>query len=1614
MIKYVQLALVVCTGVLFFSQSLASGRDRVRVQSISPSRRVLNITTDKESLLSLVSGSDNPAPYISFPFVAEGNVSYTVQRQNPETITIGKTPAAAIDTAKGQPGIARAGFTNATNGIILKQLGIMRGARVYSLIVCPYDYNSAARELTYYKTVTVNLNSTQPFPIDFDKPYEHLSRKVVNKVQSSTPPPNGSYIRIVVNQDGIYHITGNDLDSAGVNISRFTSQNTTLWNRGKQIPIYIYTSGGTQFTKDSYFEFYGTPNRVEYSGGRPDLYLDPFTDNNVYFLTTDSTAPIQRLVTESGALGRVSNATDLSNYSFTQTAHLEQDNKFERLDEADLDQTYDKRDHWFWAEVSSNQMATTPFYLAYPDTTNIQPLTLVAAFHGITHLDGVNGSPNVPNEHQAELFINQTHVLSSTWDSQQLNIVNVGASANIPQNVLHHGANNFQIYDANSGDIAVAAFAFNWVELRYQRLYVADKDYIKFSIPDNAQAGYYNFLIQNFQNSSISVYRLNVSKISDITIKYLNNQGASQGYVALFQAYAQSPDDQFIAVSDNGKLKPVKIEQVPDAGLSSYDYSADYIIISSRELDDVTQQKQDPSNPVNQLASWYNSHGTKTLVVDDVQAYDDFNYGVKSPYAIKSFISYAYHNWSAAPKYVLLVGNGTWNTKNGGDASNLIPVMMMQTYTFGATAADNFYACVDGDDPIPDVAVGRIPASTTDQVKVAINKILSYYSNSSFGWQNTALLIAGEENTFHIQTDSIVHSMLPPNLFVKRLYTSIQNPAVDVKYYGVTQNLIDYFNQGALLVNYMGHGGGAIWADNGILTNDEVTNLSNSGKYPFVASMTCFTGAFDGQSGTPLSSTLLFAQNKGAVSVLASSGLGWLYNDFFLDGELIPAIFDSLNTDLTTGFDIILAKAQYYASYFFWPQSITMLNQYTLIGDPALKLQIAADNSTVSLDSYTTSAGQNVTGTVSHGPDGGTGTIQMTNLSDDVAAQASIKLDKNGLGTFKIQLPSGFAGQGHVKVYAYNNSSQSSSSADFSTASSFAQVNGFSIAFNDNVFRITVSALASSSSSINSLTFIGKIYASKDFTGDQFLAPLSIQLVNSAPNEYSGTALVGVDTLKPGELIIGDLEGKLSDGSIVASQQASYTVPGAADLSAFSRQGYADVNSSIQVVADSIVRLEATIYDWNSVPARNVRIDFYDGARGSGIFLGNTRVNFDTASQETASIPISLVPGNHTIYLYVVCDSLTNGYDLHPENNYAYNSVFVNIAEANSNGVITVDSSASLSGASPGQIFQIQKISPALYQQPFIIPEKKKNVGAQFYQFVSLRNVQSGNYTLLLRIYAPDSITNANLSALHIYTYDPRTRTLNLVGGNYADGTVTGTVNELGIFTAAFSTDHTPPQVTVSVGDQFFSDGDFVPPNPRFSFLIHDEDGVNLNKRDMDIQLDGQNVDTTLIEFPDTVANPTSVTATVQLSVKDGAHILQVSAEDANGNMSRVVSVNFVVRSDFSLRIYGAFPDPFVDRTFIAFEVTSGNSVNAVEVKIYSVSGRLIKTIRYPSNNPQETLGLLQGGTGSPTAVGYHEAWWDGTDNFGNQVANGVYFYKVGVNSGGKTLEDLGKLARLR
>ena len=90
------------------------------------------------------------------------------------------------------------------------------------------------------------------------------------------------------------------------------------------------------------------------------------------------------------------------------------------------------------------------------------------------------------------------------------------------------------------------------------------------------------------------------------------------------------------------------------------------------------------------------------------------------------------------------------------------------------------------------------------------------------------------------------------------------------------------------------------------------------------------------------------------------------------------------------------------------------------------------------------------------------------------------------------------------------------------------------------------------------------------------------------------------------------------------------------------------------------------------------------------------------------------------------------------------------------------------------------------------------------------------------------------------------------------------------------------------------------------------------------------------------------------------------------------------------------YPNPFSDETTFTFQYQSPNGIGEATIKIYTVYGRLIREIR------------------DTARAGFNKIAWDGRDEDGDLVANGVYLYKVVVDDGEKTLEKIEKLAITR
>lgn len=141
--------------------------------------------------------------------------------------------------------------------------------------------------------------------------------------------------------------------------------------------------------------------------------------------------------------------------------------------------------------------------------------------------------------------------------------------------------------------------------------------------------------------------------------------------------------------------------------------------------------------------------------------------------------------------------------------------------------------------------------------------------------------------------------------------------------------------------------------------------------------------------------------------------------------------------------------------------------------------------------------------------------------------------------------------------------------------------------------------------------------------------------------------------------------------------------------------------------------------------------------------------------------------------------------------------------------------------------------------------------------------------------------------------------------------------------------------------------------------------------------------------------------ATWTPKLEDGEHSLSVIAKDSSGNFinsTAYVYRFFVYNNPDLLQVYN-YPNPFKDKTEFTFELRGVIPPEEVKIKVFTVAGRLIKEMTIP---------------GSGLQIGFNRIPWDGKDQDGDEIANGVYLYKIISKHGDKTMVTTQKLAKLK
>ncbi len=558
-------------------------------------------------------------------------------------------------------------------------------------------------------------------------------------------------------------------------------------------------------------------------------------------------------------------------------------------------------DFWFWTYMSAGDATIGTGSVEIDAPGALEGDTLAVTLYG-------SSSTGVNNEHHVQVWLNS----GLLGDVYLTGVAEKKASFDIPDGLLKPGSNQVRFVALKDAGVPYSIVSVDSVDLVYERATEAVSDRLLVKAATDGLTAVSGL-------SGEDAWLLDVTDPRAPKVAALKGSVDASGKATVeFDAIAGR---SYLVATSAGALRPRAVTGTVAPTLRDKSKSADYLVITSPDL----------ATAAAKLAAYRQSQGMKTMVVTTAEIYDTFNYGIADPNSIKSFISFATGLWKGKPKYVVLAGEGSYDYKNvTGSGDSLVPTLLVDSDS-GLVASDATLADVKGKDGIPDIAVGRIPARTAAEFDAVVAKIKVYEADTTGAWHKKVVLAAdnADQGGDFATSSETLASMLPSSLTVTRAYIGSQGLAAARS--AVLQGLSD----GALLLNYTGHGAVDRLAQEGLLTKADIAALPSRGPgLPLVTALTCVASNYAIPGWDSVGEALVKRDKAGAIAVWSAAGLESNSASVQLGKAMMEQLF-SKSGQVLLG-DVTRAAASKSVSQGL-PASVLLT--YNLLGDPALRLQ---------------------------------------------------------------------------------------------------------------------------------------------------------------------------------------------------------------------------------------------------------------------------------------------------------------------------------------------------------------------------------------------------------------------------------------------------------------------------------------------------------------------------------------------------------------------------------------------------------------------------------------------------------------------------------------------------
>jgi len=764
---------------------------------------------------------------------------------------------------------------------------------------------------------------------------------------------DGSWYKIAIADDGVYRIGRSFLQDLGIDVSAVNPQNINIYGNGgtqlpynndepriddlKKNPIFVFGEGDSNFGPNDYILFYGKgPNdwklqsEVEPSSLEPNRFLHfkhHYSDSAFYFIRIDDTAPMRIPEVQS-----IDDSPSKTVTTFQDRLFLENDvNNLARSGRENFGQQFNdiatSFSHNFSAPNPTADDAHLKFQVAGRNTSGSQ-----SSFN-----------------------------ISVDGQSATLQIANTGVSATAD---IAKISRDLLTFTPNDGTVGVN-LTFNpsnpgaqgWLD--YLQLNISrELKMVGTSMHFRDTTGISPTAIAEFQilNGGTINYLWDVTDPTDVFAV----AGVFESNTYSFKQQANELREYY-AFNVSAAKTPTVVGQVENQNLHAL-LGIDLVILTSSGL----------LSAANNLAEFHREEGMEVAVVTQEQVFNEFSSGNKDVTAIKMLMKMLYDKAGTEeelkPEHLLLFGDGSYDNKLfTGQARNYLMTYESENSInpVSSIVSDDYFGFLDDNEGEAiqdklDIGIGRLPVSNLSEANSMVSKIRNYASpntgidiNAHCGidqsgvygsWRNIITFVSDDQDgnvidgNIHMRSsdehaDSIYtkHNDFDVTKIYMDAYRQSSTPGGE-RYPDAEDAVRRRVQNGALLINYIGHGGERGWAHERLLTIPTIQSWTNKDRLPLFMTATCELSRFDDPEVESAGELMILNPSGGAIAMLTTTRIVYSASNQRLGRAFYLNLFSG-DEPLTLGEITRRTKNDTIAL-----SATTNMRNFTLLGDPALKL----------------------------------------------------------------------------------------------------------------------------------------------------------------------------------------------------------------------------------------------------------------------------------------------------------------------------------------------------------------------------------------------------------------------------------------------------------------------------------------------------------------------------------------------------------------------------------------------------------------------------------------------------------------------------------------------------